>query len=58
MLNMTPPTLDAPVVKCAWCGAHMGGNPLSSRVSHGICQPCMDKIKTEQQAKNPTPKEP
>ena len=26
--------------KCAWCKKWLGGNPLSRRVSHGVCTRC------------------
>jgi len=26
--------------KCAWCKKWLGGNPLSRRVSHGVCPRC------------------
>ena len=28
--------------QCAWCQCRLGGNPLSRRVTHGIC-PCCQK---------------
>jgi hypothetical protein len=27
-------------VVCAWCGAHLDGDPNDSEVSHGICGSC------------------
>jgi hypothetical protein len=34
------------IVKCAWCGKHLGvkdGKGVSG-VSHGICKECLDKL--------------
>jgi hypothetical protein len=36
---VTPLPADFRVV-CAWCGAHMAGNPNAQIISHGICPGC------------------
>jgi hypothetical protein len=28
---------------CAWCKNHIGGDPASEVVSHGICGGCLEK---------------
>ena len=32
---------------CAWCGAHMHGDPSAPDISHGQCEPCHDKTMNE-----------
>lgn len=46
-------------ITCAWCNAPMGsmdGQGVSG-VSHGACQPCVDKMLAEIAAMNKTNKE-
>ena len=30
-------------VVCAWCGAHLSGDPNDPDISHGICDGCAAK---------------
>lgn len=33
---------------CAWCRSHLGGAPPGTApVTHGICQPCADRMLAE-----------
>ena len=31
-------------VVCAWCGAHMSGDPQATNVSHGMCDDCFKAV--------------
>jgi hypothetical protein len=29
---------------CSWCHGHIGGNPFSHNVTHGVCRKCKDGL--------------
>ena len=33
---------------CAWCNKHLGGDPKSTIITHGICEACSKKMLEEE----------
>ena len=32
---------------CGWCQKFLGGNPQGTKLSHGICDPCLERVISE-----------